>query len=110
MRDEDELDRLIDKLTPEAKVRLLTGADTWRTAAEPAVELRPWVMSDGPAGVRGPSWDERHTAVLLPSATALAATWDEPLVERLGSLLALEARRKGVHVVLAPNQIGRASL
>ncbi|MEU6052655.1 glycoside hydrolase family 3 C-terminal domain-containing protein [Streptomyces xanthochromogenes] len=103
MTDEDELDRLIDKLTPEAKVRLLTGADTWRTAAEPAVELRPWVMSDGPAGVRGPSWDERHTAVLLPSATALAATWDEPLVERLGSLLALEARRKGVHVVLAPN-------
>ncbi|AYG84789.1 Thermostable beta-glucosidase B [Streptomyces hundungensis] len=103
MRDEDELDRLIDKLTPEAKVALLTGADTWRTAAEPAVELRPWVMSDGPAGVRGPSWDERHTAVLLPSATALAATWDEPLVERLGSLLALEARRKGVHVVLAPN-------
>ncbi|MGW5532494.1 glycoside hydrolase family 3 protein, partial [Streptomyces xanthochromogenes] len=95
--------RRVDKLTPEAKVRLLTGADTWRTAAEPAVELRPWVMSDGPAGVRGPSWDERHTAVLLPSATALAATWDEPLVERLGSLLALEARRKGVHVVLAPN-------
>lgn len=60
-------------------------------------------MSDGPASVRGPSWDERSTAVLLPSATALAATWDDPLVERLGSLLALEARRKGVHVVLAPN-------
>ncbi|MFF9090923.1 glycoside hydrolase family 3 C-terminal domain-containing protein [Streptomyces sp. NPDC014991] len=103
MYDDDELDRLIDKLTLRAKVRLLTGADTWRTAAEPAVQLRPWVMSDGPAGVRGPSWDERKTSVLLPSATALAATWDEPLVERLGALLALEARRKGVHVVLAPN-------
>ncbi|MCX5387213.1 glycoside hydrolase family 3 C-terminal domain-containing protein [Streptomyces sp. NBC_00083] len=100
---DDELDRLMDKLTLRAKAGLLTGADTWSTAAEPAVELRPWVMSDGPAGVRGPSWDERHTAVLLPSATALAATWDESLVERLGSLLALEARRKGVHVVLAPN-------
>ncbi|QLJ06459.1 glycoside hydrolase family 3 protein [Streptomyces sp. NEAU-sy36] len=103
MHDADELDRLIGKLTLEAKVRLLTGADTWRTVGERAIELRPWVMSDGPAGVRGPSWDERSTAVLLPSATALAATWDEPLVERLGSLLALEARRKGVHVVLAPN-------
>ncbi|MFJ7150136.1 glycoside hydrolase family 3 C-terminal domain-containing protein [Streptomyces sp. NPDC100445] len=103
MDDEDELDRLLDKLTPRAKVRLLTGADTWRTAAEPAVQLRPWVMSDGPAGVRGPAWDERRTSVLLPSATALAATWDEPLVERLGALLALEARRKGVDVVLAPN-------
>ncbi|MET9365010.1 glycoside hydrolase family 3 C-terminal domain-containing protein [Streptomyces sp. NPDC006632] len=100
---DDELDLLMDKLTLRAKVGLLTGADTWRTAAEPAVELRSWVMSDGPAGVRGTSWDERHTAVLLPSATALAATWDEPLVERLGSLLAVEARRKGVHVVLAPN-------
>ncbi|MFI0165732.1 glycoside hydrolase family 3 C-terminal domain-containing protein [Streptomyces sp. NPDC017095] len=103
MHDEDERDRLIDKLTLRAKVRLLTGADTWRTAAEPAVQLRPWVMSDGPAGVRGPSWDERRTSVLLPSATALAATWDEPLVERLGALLALEAERKGVHAVLAPN-------
>ncbi|MFG2721219.1 glycoside hydrolase family 3 C-terminal domain-containing protein [Streptomyces sp. NPDC048416] len=100
---DDELDRLIDKLTLRAKVALLTGADTWRTAAEPAVELRSWTMSDGPAGVRGPSWDERHTAALLPSATALAATWDEQLVERLGPLLALEARRKGVHAVLAPN-------
>ncbi|MBP0457213.1 glycoside hydrolase family 3 C-terminal domain-containing protein [Streptomyces montanisoli] len=103
MHEDDEIDRLMGKLTLTEKVTLLTGADTWSTAAEPSVELRPFTMSDGPAGVRGPSWDERHTAVLLPSATALAATWDEPLVERLGSLLALEARRKGVHVVLAPN-------
>ncbi|GGX58022.1 glycoside hydrolase family 3 C-terminal domain-containing protein [Streptomyces fructofermentans] len=100
---EDELDRLLDKLTLRAKVRLLTGATTWRTPAEPDVGLRELVMSDGPAGVRGESWDERRTALLLPSASALAATWDVDLVERLGALLAAEARRKGVHVVLAPN-------
>lgn len=100
---EEDIDRLLGKLTPRARALLLSGATTWRTRAEPAVALREMVMSDGPAGVRGQSWDERDTAVLLPSATALAATWDETLVERLGGLLAAEARRKGVHVLLAPN-------
>ncbi|WP_420031722.1 glycoside hydrolase family 3 C-terminal domain-containing protein [Streptomyces sp. cg28] len=100
--EDDELNRLVDKLTLAQKVELLTGATTWRTAAQPAVALREMVMSDGPTGVRGESWDERRTSALLPSATALAATWDEDLVERLGALLAQEARTKGVHVVLGP--------
>ncbi|MGW5784131.1 glycoside hydrolase family 3 C-terminal domain-containing protein [Streptomyces sp. NPDC003757] len=99
---DDEIDRLLGKLTPQARALLATGATTWRTRAEPAVGLRELVMSDGPAGVRGEAWDERNTSVLLPSASALAATWDEALVESLGGLLAAEARRKGVDVVLAP--------
>ncbi|MFE2457782.1 glycoside hydrolase family 3 C-terminal domain-containing protein [Streptomyces sp. NPDC059402] len=99
---EDEIDRLLGELTPRARALLPTGATTWRTRAEPAVGLRELVMSDGPAGVRGEAWDERVTSVLLPSASALAATWDEALVERLGGLLAAEARRKGVDVLLAP--------
>ncbi|WP_354383276.1 glycoside hydrolase family 3 C-terminal domain-containing protein [Streptomyces sp. PvR034] len=93
---------LPDLLDLDGQIRLLTGADTWRTVAEPAVGLRPIVFSDGPAGVRGPGWDERDTAALLPSASALAALWDEDRVHRLGVLLGDEARRKGVHVVLAP--------
>ncbi|MEU7427493.1 glycoside hydrolase family 3 C-terminal domain-containing protein [Streptomyces sp. NPDC040750] len=103
MADEDELERLLDKLTLRARVRLLTGATTWRTTAEPDLGLRQLVLSDGPAGVRGEGWDERDTSVLLPSASALAASWDERLVEEVGGLLASEARRKGVHVVLAPH-------
>jgi beta-glucosidase len=99
---DEETDRLLGKLTPRARALLPTGATTWRTRAEPAVGLRELVLSDGPAGVRGQSWDERNTSILLPSASALAATWDEPLVERLGGLLAAEARRKGVDVLLAP--------
>ncbi|WRZ94965.1 glycoside hydrolase family 3 C-terminal domain-containing protein [Streptomyces sp. NBC_01007] len=100
--DEAERERLLGKLTLRGKVRLLTGATTWRTRAEPALGLREMVMSDGPAGVRGQSWDERDPALLLPSASALGALWDEELIERLGGLLAAEARRKGVDVVLAP--------
>ncbi|MFE0822186.1 glycoside hydrolase family 3 C-terminal domain-containing protein [Streptomyces sp. NPDC058807] len=100
--DDETLDRLIGGLSLQQKVRLLTGATTWRTAGEPGIGLREMVLSDGPAGVRGEAWDERRTSVLLPSASALGAMWDEELVERLGGLLATEAVRKGVDVVLAP--------
>jgi beta-glucosidase len=96
------LDRLIGGLSLGQKVRLLTGVTTWRTAGEPGIGLREMVTSDGPAGVRGEAWDERRTSVLLPSASALGAMWDEELVERLGGLLGAEAARKGVDVVLAP--------
>src|SRR5919112_6134751 len=86
----------------EQQVRLLTGADSWSLHPEPAIGLRRLVVSDGPAGVRGERWDERDTSANVPSPTALAATWDVDRVERLGRLLAAEARRRGVDVLLAP--------
>lgn len=100
---DDMLDRLTDRLNLEQKAHLLTGATTWRTAGQETIGLRPMVFSDGPAGVRGEAWDERSTSALLPSASALGASWDEQLLEELGGLLASEAIRKGVDVVLAPN-------
>ncbi len=89
-------------LSLEQKVRLLTGADFWTLYAEPDAGLRALVTSDGPAGVRGVRWDEREPSANVPSPTALAATWDEGRIERLGRLLAAECRRKGVDVLLAP--------
>jgi beta-glucosidase len=100
--DEAELRRRVGRLTLEQKVRLLTGADFWGLYAEPEAGLRRLVLSDGPAGVRGESWDERDSSANVPSATALAATWDTGRVEAIGGLLAREARRKGVDVLLAP--------
>jgi beta-glucosidase len=96
------MDVLVARLDLAAKVRLLSGAATFRLPAEPAIGLRAVVFSDGPAGVRGERWDERDTSLALPSPTALAASWDERLVAELGALLAAEARRKGVDVLLAP--------
>jgi beta-glucosidase len=96
------VERALGRLDLERKVRLLTGASAWTTYGEEAIGLRPMVLSDGPAGVRGQAWDERDPSINLPSPTAMAASWDERLVRRLAGLLAVEARRKGVDVVLGP--------
>ena len=100
--DERKLTARLGSLSLEQKVRLLTGADFWSLHPEPTVGLRRLVVSDGPAGVRGERWDERDPSANIPSPTALAATWDEQLVKAVGGLLAFEARRKGVDVLLAP--------
>src|SRR2546430_4782625 len=92
----------VSSLTLEQKVRLLTGGGFYSMHEEPAIGLRRIVVSDGPNGVRGESWGDTDPSACLPSPTALAASWDEDRVEALGRLLAAEARRKGVDVLLAP--------
>ncbi|WP_274915861.1 beta-glucosidase family protein [Streptomyces sp. WZ-12] len=96
------VERALGALDLDAKVRLLSGQDMWSLPAVPAIGLRSLVMSDGPIGVRGRYWSAEDPSVALPSPTALAATWDPELARRAGQLLAQEARRKGVHVLLAP--------
>ena len=99
---EAEIAGRLAQLTLEQKVRLMTGADIWALHPIPEIGLRRLVTSDGPAGVRGETWDERSPSANVPSPTALAASWDPIRVERMGRLLASEARRKGVDVLLAP--------
>jgi beta-glucosidase len=93
---------LLDKLTLEQKAALVQGADFWTTVPLPEIGLRAMTLSDGPAGVRGPRWDEREPSLNLPSGSALAASWDVELAYRYGAAAASEARRKGVDVVLGP--------
>ena len=100
--DSPELRALLEKLTLEDKVGLLTGQDFWSTCPMPKIGLRRIVFSDGPSGVRGEAWDEREPSLNLPSATALSSSWDSRLAYRYGAILAAEARRKGVDVVLGP--------
>ncbi len=97
-----DVDTLVDKLSLRAKTRLLAGQDVWSLPALPEIGLDSLVLSDGPVGVRGVRWSQDDPSVTLPSPTALAASWDPALATRVGALLAQEARRKGVHVLLAP--------
>ncbi|MFF5917364.1 glycoside hydrolase family 3 protein [Streptomyces flavochromogenes] len=99
---EEAVETALAKLDLDTRTRLLGGQDMWSLPALPEIGLTSLVMSDGPIGVRGVRWTADDPSVALPSPTALAAAWDPALARRAGRLLAQEARRKGVHVVLAP--------
>ncbi|MFF4150022.1 glycoside hydrolase family 3 protein [Streptomyces sp. NPDC001651] len=99
---ETVVEAALARLDLDAKTRLLSGQDMWTLPALPGIGLPSLVMSDGPIGVRGVRWTADDPSVALPSPTALAAAWDPDLARRAGVLLAQEARRKGVHVLLAP--------
>ena len=74
---------LLARLPVSAKIALLTGADSWRVPGSPEIGLRPIVTSDGPAGVRGITKDERTPSASLPCPSALGASWDPDLVREL---------------------------
>ncbi|WP_395360436.1 glycoside hydrolase family 3 protein [Streptomyces sp. YH02] len=99
---EEAVGAALAELDLDTKARLLGGQDMWSLTALPQIGLKSLVMSDGPIGVRGVRWTADDPSVALPSPTALAAAWDPALARRAGRLLAQEARRKGVHVLLAP--------
>ncbi|GLZ79298.1 beta-glucosidase [Actinorhabdospora filicis] len=98
---DDVIEKALAALDLDTKTRLLAGQDMWTLPGVAEIGLAPIVMSDGPIGVRGQKWTG-DAAIALPSPTAQAASWDPGLAEENGRLLAQEARRKGVHVLLAP--------
>lgn len=94
-----DIEGVLGALSLEQKVALLAGHDSWHTVELPGVP--PLRCSDGPAGVRGTSWQGPASAS-FPCGTALGATFDPELVEEVGRALGREALSKGVNVVLAP--------
>ncbi len=87
----------------DAKARLLAGQDMWTLPALPEIGLKSLVMSDGPIGVRGVRWtadDPPWPCPLADRAQPPPGTPDSPAAPVCCS--PREARRKGVHVLLAP--------
>lgn len=98
----DPIAGLVARLSGRQKALLVNGADTWTTVPFAEIGLGTIRMSDGPTGVRGTAWDERHTAVSFPCGVALGATFDPALLGEVGRALAAEAKAQDVHVVLGP--------
>ncbi len=99
------------KLNLEEKIGLLAGNGTMTLAALPKIGLEEefW-FSDGPHTVRpeldrnnfnSANRDDDHSTV-LPTLSALAATWDPQLAFTFGQTLGREARDRGKDVLLGP--------
>ncbi|KAL4903990.1 hypothetical protein BDW74DRAFT_185726 [Aspergillus multicolor] len=96
------VDRLLQALTLEEKVALLAGKNMWATVGVDRLGIPSLQMTDGPAGARGSKWTYGSLTTWIPCGISLAATFDPALVERVGTVLGIETRRKGCQVLLAP--------
>ncbi len=97
-----DAEAVVDSLTLEEQVALLAGADFWHTVPIERAGIPAMRVSDGPVGARGTRFGGGPSSMAVPCGTLLAATWDPPLVRRVGELLGREARAKGARVLLAP--------
>ena len=98
-----DLRTLVDALTLEERVALLSGADFWSLPAIDRLGLGALRVTDGPNGARGGGGLLGGvTAAAYPVGIALGASWNPDLVREIGADLAREVRSKGAHVSLAP--------
>jgi beta-glucosidase len=94
---------LVDALTLEEQVALLSGQDFWSLPAIPRLGIGKMRVSDGPNGARGAgSLIGGVTAAAFPVGISIGATWDVGLARRIGKALAEEVKSKGAHASLAP--------
>ncbi|MBX5041402.1 beta-glucosidase [Rhizobium lentis] len=97
------IDSILDKMTLEEQVALLSGADFWTTVPVERLGVPKIKVTDGPNGARGAgSLVAGVKATCFPVAIALGASWNPGLVKQMGAALARQAKSKGAAVLLAP--------
>lgn len=79
------------------KIDYIGGVNNFDIRAIPRLNVPRLTMADGPLGVRnfGPS-------TAYPAGIALAASWDDRLVHRVGNAMGKDARARGAHFLLGP--------
>ncbi|MEM1677632.1 MAG: beta-glucosidase [Ignisphaera sp.] len=109
-----DIEKVIENLSIEEKIRLLVGAGfstkvpgaAGETRAIERLNIPSIVLSDGPAGVRihPVRFKDATTyyATAFPNEVVLSSTWNTALVELVGRAIGEEAREYGVDVMLSP--------
>ncbi|HUJ80747.1 MAG TPA: glycoside hydrolase family 3 N-terminal domain-containing protein, partial [Candidatus Acidoferrales bacterium] len=94
---EQRVEAILSRMTLEEKIDLIGGIPNMYTHSLPRLGIPTLKMSDGPLGVHdyGPT-------TAYPAGIALAASWDTDLASRVGVMMGLDARARGVHIILGP--------
>ncbi len=96
LSDRERAADLTSRLTLEEKVKLLGGLDGMRANGIPRLGVRPLNLVNGPNGVG----DKPGTA--FPVGVAMAASWNEELINEIGVAIGEEARAKKADILLGP--------
>ncbi len=106
----EDIKILLEKLTLEEKVSLMSGQDFWRTKAIDRLNIPSVKMTDGPNGTREEIEGGGVTNIMkdsvpstcFPPAVTSASSWDRKLVAEVGQAIGEEAKKQGVSTVLGP--------
>jgi len=91
------VESILGQMTREEKIDMLGGVDLFGVRGVPRLGVPAMTAADGPFGVR----NFTRTTVIA-GGSALAATWNPELAQRIGKELGRDARSRGVHCYLAP--------
>src|SRR5262245_27412432 len=99
-----DIDALLGALTLDEKAALTAGGGMMSTTPVERVGIPTINVTDGPSGARGPSYPGLGgpSSTCIPCGSAIGATWDPALAQRLGTLLGREALDRGCRGLLAP--------
>lgn len=94
---EKRVNDILAKMTLDQKLDYIGGYKDFYVRPMPELGLPALKMADGPIGVRnyGPS-------TTFAGGIALAASWDPELARQVGTMIAHDARARGVHFMLGP--------
>src|SRR6185369_11832056 len=94
---EQRVNDIVSKMTLDEKLDYIGGYKDFYVRAMPKLGLPQMKMSDGPVGVRnyGPSTS-------YAGGIALAASWNPELAKQVGTMIAHDAKARGVHFMLGP--------
>ena len=95
---------LVEKLTLEDKIRLVTGYGSWHTYPVEKIDLKSVMMTDGPIGLRkvDEGKSESYMSVCFPSGCLTACSFDRDLLKEMGEHLGDECQAYDVSLILGP--------
>ena len=105
------LDEVVEGLTLDQKISLVSGKDFWHTVGFDTTPVKiPSVMvSDGPHGLRKQEdaadnlgVNDSIVAVCFPTAAGLASSFDTELLYKMGKTLGEECQAENVSTILGP--------
>jgi len=105
------IDDIVSSMSLKDKISLCSGKDFWQTKEFEKYGIPSVFMSDGPHGLRKQEvlkgsdmlgLNESLPSTCFPSEVTTGASWDEALLEKIGSAIGKEARFRGVGLVLGP--------
>lgn len=109
MQNYNKYKNLIDEMTTDEKISMLSGANFWNTKEIKRLEIPSMMLTDGPHGLRKQGGKADHLglnasipATCFPTAATLANSWDVQLAEEMGTLLGTEAVKEEISVLLGP--------